>query len=153
MEIGIEELGGNGPRVTSTPLPRRAVLRGAGVALALPWLEAMAPASTQGDPTPPRRLLYVYSPNGINMSEWRQAVPQPVPHPAEGPATPPQRGAWPIEELPSLLEPLAPWSGSLQILRGLTQDKARAHGDGPGDHARAAGNEDSHRRPSGARAQ
>ena len=135
MEIGIEEFCGNGPRLTSTPLPRRAVLRGAGVALALPWLEAMTSAATPGGPTPPRRLLYVYSPNGINMTEWRQAIPLAV----DGAAAPPQRGAWPIDALPSLLEPLAPWSSSLQILRGLTQDKARAHGDGGGDHARAAG--------------
>jgi hypothetical protein len=42
---------------------RRLVLRGAGVALALPWLEAHAA-------TPPKRLAVLFMGNGINANHW-----------------------------------------------------------------------------------
>ena len=35
------------------------------------------------------------------------------------------------------MQPLAPVKDDLLVLTGLTADKARAHGDGGGDHARA----------------
>ena len=41
-------------------LSRCALLRGAGAALALPWLEALAPASR-----PPVRLAFLFMPNGV----------------------------------------------------------------------------------------
>jgi hypothetical protein len=44
---------------------RRAVLRGAGVALGLPWLEAMAQT-----PKPPVRMAVLYMPNGVNTRLW-----------------------------------------------------------------------------------
>ena len=40
-------------------------------------------------------------------------------------------------DLPSTLAPLAKFKEQLLVLSGLTHDKARAHGDGPGDHARS----------------
>ncbi|HSI06780.1 MAG: DUF1552 domain-containing protein [Myxococcota bacterium] len=49
------------------PLNRRAFLRGAsGVAMALPFLDAMTPlsASAAVDPTRPRRIMFVFKPNG-----------------------------------------------------------------------------------------
>jgi hypothetical protein len=51
------------------PLSRRAVLRGSGLALALPWLEAMMPrkAKATGFPT---RFMSFYVPNGIFMQRW-----------------------------------------------------------------------------------
>ncbi|MCS7023483.1 MAG: DUF1552 domain-containing protein [Bryobacteraceae bacterium] len=50
-------------------LSRRAMLRGAGVALGLPWLEAMAaPGSKQ--PKPPVRFAVLYLPNGVNVPAW-----------------------------------------------------------------------------------
>lgn len=51
------------------PLSRRAVLRGAGACLALPWLEGMAGATG----TAPRRLLVVTIPNGMPPDAWRSA--------------------------------------------------------------------------------
>ena len=39
-------------------------------------------------------------------------------------------------ELPHILEPLSPFKQDLLVLSGLTQDGARSHGDGGGDHAR-----------------
>jgi hypothetical protein len=47
-----------------TTISRRAVLRGAGVSLALPWLEAIA------SPKPPVRLAALYMPNGVNVKAW-----------------------------------------------------------------------------------
>ena len=51
------------------PLDRRRFLKGAGVALALPWLDAMAPAFARaGDgkaPTPPRRFVGMMTNMGI----------------------------------------------------------------------------------------
>jgi len=49
---------------------RRTFLRGAGAAVALPWLEAMAPALAGGS-KPPVRLAFFYAPNGIVLDNWR----------------------------------------------------------------------------------
>ena len=51
----------------STPISRRTILRGAGVGLGLPWLEAMASPSL---PKPPVRMAALYMPNGVNISHW-----------------------------------------------------------------------------------
>ncbi len=105
------------------PISRRTVLKGLGAAVALPWLEAMAPwqalASAPAGAAAPNRLAFLYIPNGVNMAEWRP--------PAEGP----------LGALPSILKPLEPVKDHLLVLSGLTADKARPNGDGPGDHARA----------------
>ncbi len=103
-------------------LSRRTVLRGLGAAVALPWLEAMTPARSLAQsaiPTAPNRLAYLYVPNGVQMADW----------------TPKATGA--SFELPDLLKPLASVRDDLLILSGLKLDKAEAHGDGGGDHARA----------------
>lgn len=50
-------------------ISRRTILRGAGVALGLPWLEASA-ATT---PRPPVRMAALYMPNGVNVPAW---IPQ-----------------------------------------------------------------------------
>jgi hypothetical protein len=104
-------------------ISRRTVLKGLGVAIALPLLEAMEPVrALAAGSTPrvfPKRMAFVYVPNGINMREW----------------TPSAVGS--SFELPSVLEPLAPFQTDLMVLSGLTCDKARPHGDGGGDHARA----------------
>lgn len=54
-------------------LSRRAVLRGAGsVAIALPWLEAMAPEGRSRAATPsPTRFLAVFQPGGTILDQWR----------------------------------------------------------------------------------
>ncbi len=108
------------------PISRRTVLRGLGVAVALPWLESMSPLTawgeTSGSAKPaPNRMAFLYVPNGINMADW---TPQ-----AEGPGY----------ELTPTLQPLASVKDQLLVLTGLTADKARPNGDGGGDHARALG--------------
>jgi hypothetical protein len=54
------------------PIPRRTLLRGAGAALALPWLEAMMPASARAaEPAPrPTRLAALFMPNGVREDAW-----------------------------------------------------------------------------------
>ena len=56
---------------------RRTVLKGLGVTMALPWLEAMgvqtswAAGSTPTKQAAPNRLAVVYVPNGVNYDGWR----------------------------------------------------------------------------------
>lgn len=57
-------------------ISRRTLLRGTGVTLALPWLEAMVPTSALASskmPKSPTRMAMLYMPNGVNVSKW---VPQ-----------------------------------------------------------------------------
>jgi hypothetical protein len=102
-------------------ISRREVLRGMGVSIALPLLEAMTPASPAVSSTSrkPLRLAFVYVPNGKHMAAWTPAV--------EGP----------LSDLPPTLTPLQLFRSDMLVLSGLTLDPARAHGDGGGDHARA----------------
>jgi hypothetical protein len=52
-------------------ISRRTALRGAGVALGLPWLEAMTPAfGATPQSRGPVRLAVLYMPNGVNTSLW-----------------------------------------------------------------------------------
>jgi hypothetical protein len=135
------------------PLSRRTVLRGFGTVVALPLFEAMLPSRASGAGSArtnerlaasnahtrdfvrandavaseytgattlaPRRMLFLYVPNGVNLKQW----------------TPTTEGADFV--LPPTLEPLAPLKSELLVLSGFTNNRARANGDGPGDHARA----------------
>src|SRR5262245_47539892 len=102
-------------------ITRRTVLKGLGTAVALPLLESMTPLSALAEPAKksPTRTAFIYVPNGIHMPDW----------------TPTSEGSSFV--LPAILEPLRPVQKDLLVLSGLTLDKARGHGDGPGDHARA----------------
>lgn len=54
-------------------ISRRTILRGAGVSLGLPWLEAMVPAkafASSKASKSPVRMAMLYMPNGTNMAEW-----------------------------------------------------------------------------------
>lgn len=51
-------------------LSRRSLLRGAGVTLGLPWLEAMA-APASSSPRNPVRMAMLYMPNGVNVPAWK----------------------------------------------------------------------------------
>ncbi len=56
----------------SIALSRRTFLKGAGAALALPWLEAMLPqrlAATSTD-SKPIRLAALFMPNGVREDQW-----------------------------------------------------------------------------------
>ncbi|MBI2477400.1 MAG: DUF1552 domain-containing protein, partial [Planctomycetia bacterium] len=102
---------------------RRDALRGLGVAMTLPWLESLVPTVARASSaiaTPPRRMAFIFVPNGVHLPNW----------------TPPSEGFG--FQLPYILEPLANVQEELLVLSGLTHDKGRANGDGPGDHARSA---------------
>jgi hypothetical protein len=105
-------------------ISRRTLLRGLGTAIALPMLDAMVPRLAIAKLNAPKaklpiRMAFIYVPNGKNMKHW----------------TPDHEGR--DYKLTSTLEPLAEFKNDFSILTGLTCDKARANGDGAGDHARA----------------
>ena len=105
-------------------ISRRTVLRGLGAAIALPYLEAMAPrlarAAAGGTVKSPTRMAFIYVPNGVHMPDWR---------PAE---------VGTLTNLPPIMQPLENVKQHVTVFTGLAHDKARANGDGPGDHARSA---------------
>ena len=53
-------------------ITRRTVLRGIGAAIALPWLEAMAPAQSvlKIGAAAPKRIAFMYIPNGVIGHQW-----------------------------------------------------------------------------------
>lgn len=107
----------------TTPIPRRTMLRGLGAALALPWLEAMTPRSlgaigAAGDA--PRRLAFVFLPNGVNRAAW----------------FPERTGS--LDRMPEALAPLESMKDRLTVFSNFAHANANALGDGPGDHARSA---------------
>ena len=113
---------------TPHTLSRRMVLRGLGTAMALPFLESAFPTRLFGASTAstlvkaaagPRRLAWIYVPNGIDMQTW----------------TPKSLGA--DYELSPTLSTLAAYRDRMTVISGLVCEKANPNGDGPGDHARA----------------
>jgi hypothetical protein len=110
--------------ISKAILHRRTFLKGLGAAIALPMMESMSPvraaASAVAAGKPPVRAAFMFVPNGVHLPEW----------------TPAKEGA--NFQLPYILDSLNPLKRDLLVLSGLTQDKGRANGDGPGDHARSA---------------
>ncbi len=86
-------------------LTRRTVLRGAGVAVSLPWLESLAAgaATSAGDKLeePPLRLACLFVPNGVRPDRW----------------TPPGDGE--DYELTPHLQPLEPHKSDFLLLENL----------------------------------
>ena len=91
-------------------LKRRALLRGAaGVAIALPWLEIMAPEPARAASAPAKRFLTVFTPGGCVPENWR---------PTGTPEAP---------VLSPILQPLEPVRDRVLILSGV--DMASAGGE------------------------
>jgi Protein of unknown function (DUF1552) len=108
--------------ITRKSLSRRTFLRGAGTAVALPFLDAMVPAFAAGAlANKPVRMAFVYVPNGIMMDGWNPDY--------EG-----KLGA-----LPRILKPLEPLRDDVLLLGNLTHNTGRALLDGAGDHGRCCG--------------
>ena len=83
-------------------LPRRTVLRGLGTTMALPLLEAMAPALRGQSVTKPvHRFQTFYVPNGMAMPYWSP------------------KGVGSDFELTPILEPLAPYRSQMLVLSGI----------------------------------
>lgn len=108
--------------MNDTPQPkhlgRRRFLRGAGVALALPWMESV-PRAARGATraAPPVRTAFIYFPNGVWEKAW----------------VPSTTGT--DYALSPSLEPLADVKDSVLVLSGL--DKKHSHG-GDGHYAKTA---------------
>src|SRR5207237_10060809 len=114
------------------PISRRTMLQGLGIAVGLPFLDAMTPgtvvnaAQAAGSTASgaaavaPTRMGFFFIPNGVNIPYW----------------TPTKEGF--DFDLTPTLEPLKAVKNDCMVLSGLTLDNARAKGDGPGDHARSA---------------
>lgn len=98
----------------TTSLSRRTLLRGAGVSLGLPWLEAMTPATalaSSGSPDAPVRMAVLYMPNGVNTKAW----------------TPQGTGRdW---QLSPTLQPLADFKDDVTVVSNTWNEAAR-DGDG-----------------------
>src|SRR5581483_4652991 len=61
----------NAKRNSDNRISRRAVLRGAGVTMALPWLPSLcAYADTAAGPAFPKRFGVLFMGNGINENHW-----------------------------------------------------------------------------------
>ena len=91
--------------LTKKHISRRAVLRGAGVALALPLLDSMIPAQTPLSKTaavPKTRFTGIFVPHGMAPGYW---IP-------DGPTLD-------ASKLPTIMEPLAPFIDKTTILSGM----------------------------------
>ncbi len=101
---------------------RRMFLRGAGVSLALPFLNAMVPARgfAAAAAARPVRMAFVFFPNGAIMPDWR---PQ---------------GAGAEWQLSPTMMPLRAMKEKLTVISGLAHANGRGGKDGAGDHARSA---------------
>lgn len=90
--------------ITKKHLSRRALLKGAGVSLALPFLDSMLPAQTplaKSAAKPFSRIGFVYLPHGAIMNQW----------------TPEQEGAG--FEFTRILKPLEPFRDRVNVVSGL----------------------------------
>jgi hypothetical protein len=106
-----------------TNLSRRTILRGAGVAMALPWLESLnvfgaepareAPAEPAASQFP-KRFAALFMACGINSDHWWA------------------KGAGDEMKLGKTLEPLAPWKHKLNVISGLFNKAATGVGIHPG---------------------
>lgn len=110
-------------------ISRRTLLRGTGVVVGLPLLEAMIPAFAKGAPTTlaPTRCAFLYVPNGMILDQWEPVTdligvePFPV-------------------KLPRISQVLLPHRDDLTLISNLACANANALGDGGGDHGRAGAN-------------
>jgi len=77
-------------------ISRRTVLRGAGVTVALPWMESMAATAP-----PPKRFAALFMGTGVNEDHWAA------------------KGSGDAMELSKTLEPLAPLKKKINVIDGL----------------------------------
>ena len=105
--------------ITKIALPRRTFIRGMGAAMALPFLDAMAPAMQAQSKGAPR-FTAIYFGNGANMFEW----------------TPPTEGAG--FEFSPTLKPLEAFRNRTMVFTGLDNFPGTDQGDVGGQHPRAA---------------
>jgi hypothetical protein len=117
--------------VSRRTFSRRAMLRGAGVALSLPWLESLAPTARAQAAGAPKRFITIFFPNGTVPQYWV-------------PATAGVGAAW---ALSPILEPLTPLKSKVAVLSNIENytpwkdvfnDDGQSHGRRPGCFLTAA---------------
>jgi hypothetical protein len=106
------------------PIPRRTFLRGLGTIVALPVLDSAWATRALGASARaakfPKRVAWIYVPNGANMADW----------------TPAATGT--DYELPLILQPLVAHRANFSVVSGLANHQGDELGDGGGAHARAS---------------
>lgn len=116
-------------------LSRRTALRGLGVCMALPWLEAMTGRGSRR----PRRTRLLHQPRTPWRAHPRLCAARVHLHAQwrELRGVGANRRRWRARSPPTLA-PLAPVRSHMSVITGLTNKRARTNGDGPGDHARSS---------------
>jgi hypothetical protein len=92
------------PAMIKSSISRRGMLRGAGVALTLPWLETLAaaePAGRGSQAATRKRFVCLFMGNGVSAGHWWA------------------KGDGPTMELSNTLSPLAEYRTHLNVLQGL----------------------------------
>lgn len=97
-----------------TQISRRTLLKGVGVAMALPWLESLPVWGATEESVPPKRFAALFMGNGINPDHWWA------------------KGAGAEMELSKSLAPLAPYRKQLNVISGLFNKNATGVGIHPG---------------------
>jgi hypothetical protein len=105
--------------ITRRHLSRRALLRGAGAALALPLLDSMVPALS-ATPKPQPRFGAIYFPHGATMARW----------------TPKDDGR--DFTFSEILEPLKPHRSHINVISNLGHPLAYGPGGATGNHNRSS---------------
>jgi len=109
--------------ITKKHLSRRTFLRGAGVTMALPFLESMVPAATPLRQTAAKvrtRFGAIYFPHGATMDKW----------------TPEKDGSG--FEFSEILKPLEPFRERVNVVSDLSHPQAYGGGSATSNHTRSA---------------
>ncbi|TWU15093.1 hypothetical protein Poly21_22850 [Allorhodopirellula heiligendammensis] len=126
-------------------LPRRTLLRAAGMSLGLPLLESMTPAAgsafasaSQDTGSAPVRMACIFVPNGVIQPKWRPTVNgytrgKDGQLEADGKSGNVDSRDW---EISDSLRPLSAMKSQINLIENLALDNGRAGKDGAGDHAR-----------------
>ena len=115
---------------------RRTMLLGSGASLSLPLLESLAsPISTNSSNSSPRRLIYLYFPNGVAAGTWN---PEEVDRNGK------------LLKLNRWMSPLEPFKEDLIIPRNLWMPEGDGHLEGPPNWLTAKGFNDQQQRVHGA---
>src|SRR5947209_12491651 len=101
-----DQLNNDQLRATRHRISRRTLLRGAGVAMALPWLESIPVwgdeiAKTGAAAAVPKRFAALFMANGVNAANWTAT------------------GAGTDMQLGKSLEPMEPFKAKMNFITGL----------------------------------
>jgi hypothetical protein len=101
------------PKRSRERISRRAVLRGAGVAVSLPWLESFPGFADAPAAAFPKRFAVLFMGNGVNEDEWDA------------------KGSGADMVLSKTLQPLEPLKHKINVIHGLYHQRAMGHGIHP----------------------